>query len=229
VWTTRAKKFLTPGWELVGRTLGVRQDRAMIGAPTVVFLPGAAGSAQFWEPVASRLPADWDRALLDWPGAGDQPHDAGVESFEGLIELSARRVSGQSDLVAQSMGGVVAVGIALRHPEKVRRLVLVATSGGIGVTALGAGDWRADYRAQFPNAAAWVTERSDDYTSQLPGLIAPTLLLWGDRDPISPVAVGRRLTELLPNSRLAVISGGTHAMAVEQPAAVAEAVIAHLS
>ena len=59
--------------------------------------------------------------------------------------------------------------------------------------------------------------------------IATTLLLWGDADPISPVAVARRLAELLPNSVMAVIRGGTHAVALEQPEAVAEAVIAHLA
>lgn len=64
-----------------------------------------------------------------------------------------------SDVVAQSMGGVVAVGLALRHPEKVRRLVLVASSGGIDVEGFGAEDWRDEYVLEFPNAAAWVTEQ----------------------------------------------------------------------
>jgi pimeloyl-ACP methyl ester carboxylesterase len=201
----------------------------MTQVPSVVFLPGAGGSAQFWEPVAGRLPARWDRALLGWPGAGDEPHDPGIGSFEDLIELAASRISDRSDLVAQSMGGVVAVGLALRYPERVRRLVLVATSAGTYVDALGAGDWRADYRAEFPNAAAWVTKRTVDYTAQLAHVSAPTLLLWGDADPISPVAVARRLAELLPNSVMAVIRGGTHAVALEQPDAVAEAVIAHLA
>ncbi len=133
-----------------------------------MFLPGAGGSAGFWEPVAGRLPASCDRALLGWPGAGDEPHEPGVESFEDLIELAASRLSGLSDLVAQSLGGVVAVGLAMRYPEKVRRLVLVATSGGIGVDVLGAGGWRAEYRAEFPTAAAWVTEQTVDHTAQLP-------------------------------------------------------------
>jgi len=104
------------------------------------------------------------------PGAGDEPHEPGVESFEDVIEFAASQLSGRSDLVAQSMGGVVAVGVALRYPEKVRRLVLVATSGGIDVDALGAGDWRADYRAEFPTAAAckwpWGPARSSGLGAQ---------------------------------------------------------------
>jgi len=212
-----------------GRSARLRQHLGMTQAPSVVFLPGAGGSAQFWEPVASRLPASWDQALLGWPGAGDEPHDPRIESFDDLIELASARITDRSDVVAQSMGGVVAVGLALRYPEKVRRLVLVATSGGIDVDLLGAGDWRADYRAEFPNAAAWVTEPTVDYTARLADVSAPTLLLWGDEDPISPLAVAGRLAELLPNTVMAVIRGGTHAVAVEQPDAVAEAVVVHVA
>jgi poly(3-hydroxyoctanoate) depolymerase len=39
------------------------------------------------------------------------------------------------------------------------------------------------------------------------------MLLWGDEDPISPLAVGERLLELLPNSELDVVNGGGHDLA----------------
>lgn len=120
---------------------------------TLVFLPGAAGAAEFWRPVASRLPDRWRKTLLSWPGAGDQPHDPDVQGFEDLIASVSRDLHGPSDLIAQSMGGIIAIGIALRHPEHVRRLVLTATSGGIDVAELGASDWREEYGAECPNAA----------------------------------------------------------------------------
>jgi 2-hydroxy-6-oxonona-2,4-dienedioate hydrolase len=197
--------------------------------PSVVFLPGAAGSPEFWRPVADRLPTGWAKELLSWPGAGEQPHDPGVNSFEDLVDWTQAAIPVRSDLIAQSMGGVVAIGVALRYPQKIRRLVLVATSGGIDVQSLGGGEWRAEYRAEFPNAATWITEQHVDHTAQLARVTQPTLLLWGDQDPISPVAVGSRLAAILPNSRLAVLCGGTHAVALQQPAAVAQAVITHLS
>ncbi len=206
-----------------------RQDSEMTEPPSVVFLPGAGGSAEFWKPVAGRLPTSWQTTLLGWPGAGDQPHDPRVACFEDLTELADSQFCDRSDLVAQSMGGIVALGLALRNSEKIRRLVLVATSGGIDVDGLGAADWRAAYRAEFPRAAGWVTEQAIDYTARLAHVTTPTLLLWGEQDPISPVGVGQRLAGLLPNSVLMVIPGGTHAVAAEQPDAVAERVIAHLS
>lgn len=197
-------------------------------ARQIAFLPGAGGSPQFWAPVAGRLPAGWEPVLLGWPGAGDQPHDPLVGSYEDLIELTASRLRDGADVVAQSMGGVVAVGLALRHPAKVRRLVLVATSGGLDVGVLGAGDWRERYRAEFPDAAAWVTEPTVDYAAALRQIRVPTLLLWGDLDPLSPVAVGRRLFALLPAAELRVIAGATHEMAVARPGEVVAAIVRHL-
>lgn len=201
----------------------------MTRSPTLVFLPGAAGSPEFWRPVADRLPAGWEKELHGWPGAGEQPHDPRVNSFEDLVERTQTAIQSRSDLIAHSMGGVVAIGVALRYPQKIRRLVLVATSGGIDVGSLGAGDWRAEYRAEFPNAATWITEQQVDYTGQLASVTNSTLLLWGDQDPISPLAVGRRLAAMLPNSRLTVLPGGTHAVALQHPASVAQAIIKHLS
>ncbi|MDR3101590.1 MAG: alpha/beta hydrolase, partial [Paraburkholderia sp.] len=37
--------------------------------------------------------------------------------------------------------------------------------------------------------------------------------LWGDADPISPLTVGEKLLELLPNSELDVVSDGGHDLA----------------
>jgi poly(3-hydroxyoctanoate) depolymerase len=56
------------------------------------------------------------------------------------------------------MGGIVAVRVAARYPERVRRLVLVATSAGFDIAAHNAEDWRRDYRRTYPDAAAWITE-----------------------------------------------------------------------
>lgn len=48
----------------------------------------------------------------------------------------------------------------------------------------------------------------------------PFQLIWGDRDPIIPVAHGRATHESIPGSRLAVVEGAGHYPHVEDPAAV---------
>lgn len=197
--------------------------------PRVLFLPGARGAGSFWHPVAELLPAGWEKRCLSWPGLGSVPRDPAVASLEDLVGLVERELTPGTDLVAQSMGGVVAIRTALRHPETIGRLVLVATSGGVDVGGLGGSDWRGDYRRANPGAAAWVTEDQGDHSHELPGIRAPVLLLWGDADPISPVAVGRRLAALLPNARLEIIAGGDHSLAVERASEAAAAIEAHLT
>jgi pimeloyl-ACP methyl ester carboxylesterase len=200
----------------------------MNAAPRIAFFPGSSGSEEFWQPVARRLPVSWTSTLWSWPGAGDQPSHPNVSSYGDLIELAAADTEDGSDIVAQSMGGAVAIGLALAHPEKVRRLVLVATSGGLSLDQHATEDWRAEYRATFPNADPWVSGERPDFTADIAQIMSPTLLIWGDQDPISPVSVGESLYALLPNSHLRVVPGGTHWLAHDRPDDIAGLVIDHL-
>lgn len=197
-------------------------------APRVLFLPGASGEGDFWRPVGEQLPAAWEKLYFSWPGLGAQPHDLSVGGFDQLVARVAEALEPAGDLVAQSMGGVVAVRVAAKHPQKVRRLVLAATSGGVDVARLGGVDWREDYQRTFPHAARWVSESQPQQTDELKLIKAPTLLLWGEADPISPVSVGEHLLGLLPSATLHVIANGTHSFAHDEYQAVAPLVGAHL-
>src|SRR5262249_10311417 len=119
----------------------------------ILFLPGSGASPDFWKPAGERLPAEWPKTNLGWPGLGPQPHDPAVKGLDDLIAMVVAKMDAPVDLVAQSMGGVIAVRIALAHPQLVRRLVLTVTSGGVDMAAFGATDWRVDYRKTFPKAA----------------------------------------------------------------------------
>jgi pimeloyl-ACP methyl ester carboxylesterase len=140
------------------------------------------------------------------------------------VRLVTAQISGPVDLFAQSMGGVIAVRAALEKPSLVRHLVLSVTSGGLDVAALGGVDWRPAFRASNPGLPGWFEEDRTDLTARLPEVKAPVLLLWGDADPISPVAVGRRLADLLPDAELVVFEGGTHDLVLER----AEEVLPHI-
>jgi pimeloyl-ACP methyl ester carboxylesterase len=107
-----------------GRIVAVQTARR------VLLLPGAGGDREFWSPVAQRLTAAWEKIALSWPGLGDQPHDRSVRGLDDLVALAAAALTAPSDLmIAQSMGGVIAVRVAARFPEHVCRLVLVLRTG----------------------------------------------------------------------------------------------------
>jgi pimeloyl-ACP methyl ester carboxylesterase len=194
-----------------------------------IFLPGAGGSAAFWKPVGQLLGGADKQVFFSWPGLGDEPPDANIRSFDDLVAHALAAIDGPCNLVAQSMGGLVAALCALAKPEQVRRLALVATSAGVPIEAHGAADWRPDYRSAFPKAAPWIADVQIDLSDRLPSIRAPVLLIWGDSDPISPVAVGRRLNALLPHSTLRVIASGDHDLAVIHADEIAELIRDHLT
>ncbi len=188
----------------------------------VLFLPGATGDPSFWHGVGQRLPAEWHQHFLAWPGLGNQPPDERVAGFADLVALAAAALPSPSVIVAQSMGGIVAIELALRFPARVTHLVLAATSGGLDITALGATDWRDDFLRSFPDTARWILEEKPDLSARLAEINAPTLLLWGDADPISPPAVGRHLATAIRGAQLELLAGGDHSFGKTMPEAVAD-------
>lgn len=195
----------------------------------ILFLPGAAGSGTFWRPLGKLLPTRYGQTHLSWPGLGHEAHAPGLASFSDLAGLAERALRGPTAIIAQSMGGVVGLLLALRRPDLISRLVLVATAGGLDLAAFGAEDWRPGYRAAFPSAAGWVMTEKTDLTGELRRLAMPTLLLWGGEDTVSPPAVGRFLAGMIPDARLVVIPEGRHAMGGEMPEALAGPIIEHLA
>jgi pimeloyl-ACP methyl ester carboxylesterase len=190
-------------------------------AKELLFLPGASGNSDFWRPVSERLRHPAARRFIGYPGLGGVPAERDVTCFDDLLTRVTRAMTGPVELIAQSMGGVIALLAALEKPELVRRLVLSVTSGGIDLSRFGAADWRAQFKAKNPNAPPWFSDDRSELSARLGEIRAPVLLLWGDADPISPVAVGERLAELLPSSELVVLAGGTHDLGFERADEVA--------
>ena len=175
-----------------------------------LFLPGAGGRRSFWQSVARQLDSRIEPVVLAWPGFGDEPRDESIEDLTGLASYVLQRMDGPCDLVAQSMGGVIALTLAVEHPELVSRLVLTGTSGGIDVSRFGGEDWRADERDRGASeqAPTWFIDDHTDLTSRIASISAPALLIWGEDDRISPPDAGEYLASLLPHARFAVVAGG---------------------
>jgi len=117
------------GVKLHYRTLGS-------GEPALILLHGFAASTFSWREVMAPLAAlgtvvAYDRPSSglterplpgDWTGESPYSPDAQVAQLIGLMDALGLR---QAVLVGNSAGGTVAVHTALRHPDRVRALVLV--------------------------------------------------------------------------------------------------------
>lgn len=70
---------------------------------------------------------------------------------------------------------------------------------------------------------------SDDLREELSKVAAPTLIITGSQDSLTPVGDAEELTELIPAARLVVISGAAHGLMAEAPNAFNEAVLRFLA
>ena len=103
--------------------------------PAIVFVHGFCQSSTYWAPTLERVAEHGVRGIaIDLPGFGRSASEPGPYTMPGLADALARELDAIGVrrpvvLVGGSMGGVVAQHFVLRHPQRVERLLLVATGG----------------------------------------------------------------------------------------------------
>ena len=109
--------------------------RALDGRPVSVLIHGAAGSHLDWPPQL-RLIKGMGSCALDLPGHGrsTRPARTSVSAYADDV-LAMANMLGLTEilLMGHSMGGAIAMNIALRQPLTVVGLVLVATGARLRV------------------------------------------------------------------------------------------------
>jgi pimeloyl-ACP methyl ester carboxylesterase len=206
-----------------------------------VLVHGLAGSSRWWRDVAPALALEHAVHLVDLPRW--QAYDP-----DDLVDRIARRFADLSPAayIGHSLGGLLSVRLAARHPETVDRLVLVAPAGIPGRSPLGsvlplasallhagpfflprlALDTLRSGPANVLVAAARLL--ADDVRPDLTAVKVPTLLLWGDRDPLIPPGHAQEFLDALPDAQLELIPGASHVPMLERPSAVSRAVLEFL-
>ena len=101
--------------------------------PPLVLLHGVGASRGVWSRVMPLLAADHHVLAPDLPGFGDSAPAGPGFDLAGASATLARhlidRVQQPFDLVGNSLGGAVALQLAILRPDLVRRLVLSAPAG----------------------------------------------------------------------------------------------------
>ena len=152
-------------------------------------------------------------------------------------------------LLGNSLGGHVALVYTLKHPERIRSLILTGSSGlfenGMGDSYPRRGDYeyiKNKTALTFYDPAVSTKELVDEVYSitnnrlkvikiialaksairnnlgeELNKIQAPTLLIWGNNDTITPPFVGQEFNKLIPNSELHFIDKCGHAPMMEVP------------
>jgi pimeloyl-ACP methyl ester carboxylesterase len=224
--------------------------------PPLVLIHGAGGSHLHWPPELRRM-ADEVVYSLDLPGHGRSGGDpeVSIEGYEHRLMIWMDQLDLESAvLVGHSMGGAIAMTIALEAPQRVQGLILVGSGARLRVhpqiLAL------TEDKNLYPQAAALVTQwafsehasermmelaqkrmaevpasvvHADfvacdhfDIMERLGEITAPTLVLCGDQDQLTPMKYSKYLAETMPHARLVVIETAGHMVMLERPLEIVE-------
>jgi pimeloyl-ACP methyl ester carboxylesterase len=215
--------------------------------PPLLLVSGLGGNLDMWAPFQRHLEG-FEVIAFDPPGTGGSGPGRLAMSMPGMARLAAHLMSAldrdRLDVLGYSWGGALAQELAHRFPERVRRLVLCATTCGLGgvpgsarALAALANPWRAscrpdlppDRRPTFVGYAAQLCAITR-WTSLpwLHRLHQPTLVVAGDDDPVVPLANARLLANLIPDSRLHLVPGGGHLLLLDRTEEVAPVVTTFL-
>lgn len=231
--------------------------------PTLVFIHGSGDSAQVWEPLIAALPDEYTYLALDLPGHGallDQPPaDASVAGYASFVsqELQRRGIVAPT-ILGHSLGGAVALRLALDAPQQVARLVLIGTGARLRVSPVGlerarkagptgdaeltrlsfsdahAADALAYQQARRPTTPGMLYRDliacdAFDIMAEVGSISAPSLVVVGAEDRMTPEKYSRFLADKLPHAKLVVVPEAGHYVQIEQPDQVASALRAWLS
>ncbi|HJU09381.1 MAG TPA: alpha/beta hydrolase [Candidatus Binataceae bacterium] len=202
------------------------------GAP-LVMIHGAQGDQTMFNNIASRV-ADHYRVLtFDQRGSGlsEKPHTPYTIAL--LADDTAALMDHVGFPVAHvlgvSMGGTIAQELALRHPAKVRSLILgCTTAGGPKAVRIGGGAFAAAYSTKEMSAeergrALALAAFTKGYVDQHPEIIR-TMVEARRQRPLDPVALEQRMKAVLSHDayeRLAQIACPTLVITGKDDALVA--------
>ena len=152
-------------WELAYADLFQGDAAAKERAPVLVLLHGRAMNSGYWgKLLEAPLATGWRVVTIDWSHTGKSlPRNLHLpvnRSFDDVRQLVHQLVVDRlgirkASYLGHSMGGQIAAGYALQHPENVERLVLYAPGGLESVPELRINGVRIDDPALAGSPAAF--------------------------------------------------------------------------
>jgi pimeloyl-ACP methyl ester carboxylesterase len=131
-WTALLRQHQFDGSEINYIDL-IPEDPAAHQRTPVVFIHGLGGQWQNWIENIPRAALERRTVALDLPGFGLSPmpeREISISMYAKLVEAVCQDLGlGPVAVVGNSMGGFVGAELAIRHRERVERLMLVSAAG----------------------------------------------------------------------------------------------------
>src|ERR1051326_7012472 len=118
------------------------------GSESLVFLHGVGGDSSLWQPQLEYFSRQYRAIAWDMPGSGASqalPEITFPALAEALCRLLDHLAIERAHLIGHSMGGMIAQEFAAGFPQRLRSLVLSATSPAFGKAD---GEWQQQFLAK---------------------------------------------------------------------------------
>lgn len=125
----------------------------------ILLLHGFTGCGDNWQPITQKLSPDFQTITIDLPGHGktDSPTDPARTQMEAVAAdlhvFITHIIQAPVHLVGYSMGGRLALYLALHYPDSIRKVILESASPGLATEAE-----RQARRASDENLAARILQ-----------------------------------------------------------------------
>lgn len=191
---------------------------------TLLLFGGWSRDKQSYQKLIGSAPKNWEIHFIP-------PEDP---IFSEILSNNLSEVT----LVGHSLGGVLAIEFTQRYPDKVKKLFLVDSEGVPGHKAIFLLIWNllrthAQYggRKLFENlkALARVLKKpifyihqalfahSADLKGQAKLLKVPTVIIWGEKDHLTPLWQGEKLHKWISGSKMVVLKDMDHDWIIHSP------------
>jgi 3-oxoadipate enol-lactonase len=193
------------------------------GSGDPLLLIGGLGLAvSEMQPLIKELTAGHRVIAVDNRGTGRSAKPPGpytIEQMAGdLAALAAHLGLSRAHVLGISMGGRIALALALEQPRLVDRLVLVSTGArtsrrrwrvrlGMAISRL-PGLRGEDPQPRHALMAQFRASSQFDCTGRLGEVTRPTLIVHGRADRIAPAALASEMHARIPGSRCVFLDGG---------------------
>jgi 3-oxoadipate enol-lactonase len=189
---------------------------------TLVLIVGLGTDISEYDGIIRWLAKKYRVLAFDNRGAGrtDKPDmhysiEMMADDTEGLMNALAMK---QAHILGISMGGRIALALALRHPKRVKKLVLVSTSAQIKkrnrwLPLLGIVSSLPIFRSKYPQPHyAHIRQRRASFvyncTDRLHELQTPTVIMHGKKDKIVPYTLAEEMHAGIHGSKMVTFAGG---------------------
>ena len=183
---------------------------------TVLLLHAGIADSRMWQPQIEVLEGAGHRVVApDLRGFGEHRLEPAPFSYVRDAEAA---LDGPAAVVGCSLGGRVALELAVHRPDLVERLVLIAPGfpGWEWAEATRA-SWAAEEAAYEARDLETAAEESVRLWVDSPEVRCPTLVLVGDHDVADMQAIAAHVAESIEGARLVTVAGASHLPSLERP------------